>query len=47
MVAGSMGIELRRLAVIVDLVAIVDLGFIGLLQHSIWLKHQLIGLAQL
>ena len=47
MVAGSMGIELLRLAVIVDLVAIVDLGFIGLLQRSIWLEPQLVGLAQL
>ena len=47
MVADSMGIEFRRLAVIVDLVAIVDLGFIGLLQHSIWLEPQLVGLAQL
>lgn len=47
MVAGSMGIELLRLAVIVDLAAIVDLGFIGLLQRSIWLEPQLVGLAQL
>ena len=47
MVAGSMGIELRQLAVIVDLVAIVDPGFIRLQQHSIWLEPQLIGLALL